>query len=100
MRSNVAGHMVAWNYLHAFDRKENRAFIADWRRFTGQPKPMTNDSMEATWIGFHLWTEAVEAAGTTDIDKVRAALGGPARSRRRAASTSRWTARPITCSSR
>jgi urea transport system substrate-binding protein len=76
MRSNVAGHMVAWNYLHAFDRKENRAFIADWRRFTGQPKAMTNDSMEATWIGFHLWTEAVEAAGTTDIDKVRAALGG------------------------
>jgi urea transport system substrate-binding protein len=76
MRSNVAGHMVAWNYLHAFDRKENRAFIADWRRFTGQPKAMTYDSMEATWIGFHLWTEAVEAVGTTDIDKVRAALGG------------------------
>jgi urea transport system substrate-binding protein len=76
MRSNVAGHMVAWNYLHAFDRKENRAFIADWRRFTGQPKATTNDSMEATWIGFHLWTAAVEAAGTTDIDKVRVALGG------------------------
>jgi urea transport system substrate-binding protein len=76
MRSNVAGHMVAWNYLHAIDRKENRAFIADWRRFTGQPKAMTNDSMEATWIGFHLWTEAVEAAGSTEIEKVRAALGG------------------------
>ncbi len=76
MRSNMAGHMVAWNYLHAVDRRENRAFIADWRRFTGQPKAMTNDSMEATWIGFQLWTEAVEAAGTTEIDKVRAALGG------------------------
>jgi urea transport system substrate-binding protein len=76
MRSNVAGHMVAWSYLHAVDRKENRAFIADWRRFTGQAKAMTNDSMEATWIGFHLWTEAVEAAGTTEIDQVRAALGG------------------------
>jgi urea transport system substrate-binding protein len=76
MRSNVAGHMVAWNYLHAIDRKENRAFIADWRRFTGQPKAMTNDSMEATWIGFHLWAEAVEAAGSTEIEKVRAALGG------------------------
>ncbi|HEY6255317.1 MAG TPA: transporter substrate-binding protein [Xanthobacteraceae bacterium] len=76
MRSDVAGHLVAWNYLHAFDRRENRAFIADWRRFTGQPKAMTNDSMEATWIGFHLWTAAVEAAGTTETDKVRAALGG------------------------
>src|ERR1700730_6010160 len=76
MRSNMAGHMVAWNYFHAIDRKENRAFIADWRRFTRQPKAMDNDSMEATWIGFHWWTEAVEAADSTEIDKVRGALGG------------------------
>jgi urea transport system substrate-binding protein len=76
MRSNVAGNFVAWNYLHAFDTPENRAFIAEWRRFTGRPDAMTNDPMEATWIGFHLWVAAVEAAGTTDVDKVRAALGG------------------------
>ena len=74
--SNVAGHYVAWNYLHAFDTPENRAFIAEWRRFTGRPDAVTNDPMEATWIGFHLWAAAVEAAGTTDVDKVRAALGG------------------------
>jgi urea transport system substrate-binding protein len=74
MPSNVAGHFVAWNYLHAFDRGENRAFIAEWRRFTGRPNAVTNDPMEATWIGFHLWVAAVEAAGTTDVDKVRAAL--------------------------
>ena len=76
MRSNVAGNFVAWNYLHAFDTPENRAFIAEWRRFIGRPDAMTNDPMEATWIGFHLWAAAVEAAGTTDVDKVRAALGG------------------------
>jgi urea transport system substrate-binding protein len=76
MRSNVSGHYVAWNYLHAFDRSENRAFIAEWRRFTGRSDAMTNDPMEATWIGFHLWVAAVEAAGTTDVDKVRAALAG------------------------
>jgi urea transport system substrate-binding protein len=75
-RSNVAGHFVAWNYLHAFDTAENRAFISEWRRFTGRPDAVTNDPMEATWIGFHLWAAAVEAAGTTDVDKVRAALGG------------------------
>ena len=39
---------------------------------------MTNDAMEATWIGFHLWAAAVEAVGSTDIDKVRTALGGRA----------------------
>jgi urea transport system substrate-binding protein len=76
MRSNVAGNFVAWNYLHAFDTPENRAFIAEWRRFTGRPDAVTNDPMEATWIGFHLWVAAVEAAGTTDVDQVRAALGG------------------------
>jgi urea transport system substrate-binding protein len=71
----VEGHFVAWNYLHAFETPENRAFIAEWRRFTGKPTAVTNDPMEATWIGFHLWAAAVEAAGTTDVDKVRAALG-------------------------
>ena len=76
MRSNVAGNFVAWNYLHAFDTPENRAFIAEWRRFIGRPDAMTNDPMEATWIGFHLWAAAVEAAGTTDVAKVREALGG------------------------
>jgi urea transport system substrate-binding protein len=75
MRSKVSGHFVAWNYLHAFETPENRAFIAEWRTFTGKPDAMTNDPMEATWIGFHLWAAAVEAAGTTDVDAVRAALG-------------------------
>src|SRR5580698_8567721 len=76
MRSQISGNFVAWNYLHAFETPENRAFIAEWRQFTGRPDAVTNDPMEATWIGFHLWTAAVEAAGTTDVDKVRAALGG------------------------
>ena len=76
MRSNIGGHFVAWNYLHAFETPENRTFIADWRRFTGKPDAVTNDPMEATWIGFHLWVDAVAAAGTTDVERVRAALGG------------------------
>ncbi len=76
MRSNIAGNYVAWSYLHAFDTPENRAFIGEWRRFTGKPDAVTNDPMEATWLGFHLWVAAVEAAGTTDVDKVRAELGG------------------------
>jgi urea transport system substrate-binding protein len=76
MRSNVAGHFVAWNYLHAFETPENREFIGEWRRFTGKPDAVTNDPMEATWIGFRLWADAVQAAGTIDVDQVRTALGG------------------------
>jgi urea transport system substrate-binding protein len=70
------GHFVAWNYLHAFDTPENRAFIAEWRRFTGKHDAVTNDPMEATLNGFSLWAAAVEAAETADVDKVRLALGG------------------------
>jgi urea transport system substrate-binding protein len=76
MRSNLTGHLVAWSYLQAFDRRENRDFIAAWRRFTGRADAVTNDPMEATWIGFHLWAAAVEKAGSTEIDKVRRALAG------------------------
>ena len=36
---------------------------------------VTTSELEATWIGFHLWVAAVAAAGTTDVEKVRAALG-------------------------
>ena len=32
--------------------------------------------MEATWLGFKLWSAAVAAAGTTDVETVRAALHG------------------------
>ena len=73
---NLVGHMVAWNYLHAMETPENHAFIDEWRQFTGDPAAVTNDPMEASWIGFRLWTDAVTAAGTTDVDAVRKALAG------------------------
>ncbi|ODA20253.1 hypothetical protein A9G00_31095 [Achromobacter xylosoxidans] len=37
---------------------------------------VTNDPMEATYIGIHMWKQAVEQAKTTDVDKVIAAMGG------------------------
>ena len=76
VRSKISGNLVAWNYLHAFDTPENRAFVAEWRGFTGKPDAVTNDPMEATWIGFHLWAAAVAQARATQnrgarIDPVR-----------------------------
>ena len=73
---NLVGHMVAWNYLHSMDTPENRAFIEEWRQFTGDAQAVTNDPMEASWIGFRLWTDAVTAAGTTEVEAVRKALAG------------------------
>ena len=73
---NLIGHMVAWNYLQSLDTPENQAFIAEWRNFTGDVNAITNDPMEASWIGFHLWVQSVAAAGTTEPQAVRRALAG------------------------
>ena len=39
-------------------------------------KRVTNDPMEATFIGFNMWVKAVEKAGTTDYSAVQDALIG------------------------
>ncbi|WP_394115396.1 urea ABC transporter substrate-binding protein [Xanthobacter lutulentifluminis] len=72
----LAGHLAAWNYFMSIDTPENKDFIAKWHAFTKDPKRVTNDPMEAHYIGFNMWVKAVEKAGTTDQDKVIAALPG------------------------
>ncbi|MCK9918376.1 ABC transporter substrate-binding protein [Microbacteriaceae bacterium K1510] len=72
----LIGHMMAWSYLHTLNTPENHAFVAEWRDFVGDPAATTNDPMEATWIGFKLWAQAVAAAGTTETQAVRRALAG------------------------
>jgi urea transport system substrate-binding protein len=73
---NLVGHLAAWNYFMSVDTPENKAFIKKWQEFTKNPKRVTNDPMEAHYIGFNMWVKAVEKAGTTDADKVIDALPG------------------------
>ncbi|MCO5763086.1 MAG: urea ABC transporter substrate-binding protein [Chromatiaceae bacterium] len=72
----LVGHLAAWNYFMSVDAPANAAFIKQWHAFTKDPKRVTNDPMEAHYIGFNLWVKAVEKAGTTDPDKVIAAMIG------------------------
>lgn len=72
----LVGHMAAWNYFQSIDTPENYDFIDAWQEFTGNPERVTNDPMEAHFIGFNMWVQAVEAAGTTDPDAVIAAMVG------------------------
>ena len=72
----LAGHLAAWNYFMSADTPENEAFIEAWHAFIGDEARPTNDPMEAHYIGFNMWVQAVEAAGTTDVDAVRAAMYG------------------------
>jgi urea transport system substrate-binding protein len=72
----LVGHLAAWNYFESVDTPENKAFIDKWHAFTKNPKRTTNDPMEAHYIGFNMWIEGVEKAGTTDPNKVIDAMIG------------------------
>ncbi|MBT9382630.1 urea ABC transporter substrate-binding protein [Pseudooceanicola sp. CBS1P-1] len=67
--SNLVGHLAAWNYFESADTPENAAFIKEWKARMGEDR-VTNDPMEATYIGFNMWVNAVEEAKTTDVDTV------------------------------
>jgi urea transport system substrate-binding protein len=72
----LVGHLAAWNYFMSVETPENEEFIAAWQGFIGSEDRVTNDPMEAHYIGFNLWVDAVEAAGTTDADAVIDAIVG------------------------
>ncbi|WP_417598147.1 urea ABC transporter substrate-binding protein [Oceanospirillum sp.] len=72
----LVGHLAAWNYFQSVDTEANEAFIKKWKAFIGDNKRVTNDPMEATYIGFKMWTQAVQKAGTTDVDSVEQAMIG------------------------
>ena len=74
--SRLVGHLAAWNYFMSADTQANDEFIAAWHDFIGDEARVTNDPMEAHYIGFNMWVNAVEEAGTTDVDAVREAMWG------------------------
>ncbi|WP_428242116.1 urea ABC transporter substrate-binding protein [Gynuella sp.] len=72
----LVGHLAAWNYFESVDTPENQAFIKQWHQFIHNDARVTNDPMEATYIGFNMWVKAVEKAGSTDVDNVEQAMIG------------------------
>jgi len=72
----LVGHLAAWNYFMSIDTPENTAFIKKWKAFIKDDKRVTNDPMEAHYIGFNMWVQAVQQAGSTNVDAVRQAMYG------------------------
>jgi urea transport system substrate-binding protein len=72
----LVGHLAAWNYFMSVEDKTNDAFIKTWKSFIKNDKRVTNDPMEAHYIGFNMWVKAVEKAGTTNPDKIIDAIIG------------------------
>ncbi|TFZ01213.1 urea ABC transporter substrate-binding protein [Ramlibacter rhizophilus] len=79
----LVGHLAAWNYFMSVKNPANDEFTKKWAAYAKakniaghKDKPLTNDPMEATYIGIYMWKQAVEKAKSTDVDKVIAAMGG------------------------
>jgi urea transport system substrate-binding protein len=72
----LVGHLAAWNYFQSVEAPVNAAFVQEWKAFIKDDKRVTNDPMEAHFIGFNMWVEAVKKAGTTDPDAVGEAIIG------------------------
>ncbi len=73
--TNLVGHLAAWNYFQSAEAPVNADFIAAWKAAMGESR-VTNDPMEATYIGFNMWVNAVTAAGSTETDPVVGAMVG------------------------
>lgn len=71
----LVGHLAAWNYFQSVDSEANDEFISKWKAHTSEER-VTNDPMEATYIGFNMWANAVKQAGTTEVDAVGEAMIG------------------------
>ena len=74
----LVGHLAAWNYFMSVEAEINESFIDSWLAFIKDDKRVTNDPMEAHYIGFNMWVEAVKKAGTTDSSAVQDAIIGVA----------------------
>ncbi|WP_375056556.1 urea ABC transporter substrate-binding protein [Zobellella sp. DQSA1] len=72
----LVGHLAAWNYFMSVDTDANGDFIDAWTAFSKNDAAVTNDPMEAHYIGFNMWAEAVRKAGTTEVDAVKDAIIG------------------------
>jgi urea transport system substrate-binding protein len=78
----LVGQLAAWNYFMSIKNPTNAAFVKEWKAYVkkhnlpGGDKRVTNDPMEATYIGIHMWAQAVKKAGTTNVDAVRKAMAG------------------------
>jgi len=79
----LVGHLAAWNYFMSIKAPANDEFTKKWASYAKaksiaghKDKPLTNDPMEATYIGIYMWKQAVEKAKSFDVPKVTAAMAG------------------------
>lgn len=87
----LVGHLGCWTYFMSIKSPENTKFVGDFLKWIKAPvvtgadykvsgidakDRVTCSPMNLSRIGVYLWKQAVEKAGTFEVDKVRPALIG------------------------
>ena len=81
-KTALVGHLAAWNYYQSVDTPQNKQFVADFKAYCKKnnlpdgDKRVTDDPIEAAYFGVHVWKQAVEKAGTIEVNAVRKAVYG------------------------
>ncbi len=79
---SLVGHLAAWNYYQSIDTPQNKKFVKNFKTYCkkmglpGGASRVTDDPIEAAYLGVYIWKQAVEKAGTTKVDDVRKAAYG------------------------
>lgn len=87
----LAGHLGCWTYFMSLRTPENTKFVGDFMAWIKAPKVtgvnynvtgidangrVTCSPMNLSRMGVYLWKQAVEKAGSFEVDKVRTAMYG------------------------
>lgn len=88
---DLVGHLGCWTYFMSLKSPENKSFVDSWNTWLKNPKVtgvdfkvtgvdmknrVTCSPMNLSRIGVYLWKQAVEKAGSFEVDKVREAMYG------------------------
>ncbi|MBE9039463.1 urea ABC transporter substrate-binding protein [Oscillatoriales cyanobacterium LEGE 11467] len=74
-RQAIVGHYGAWGYFQSIDTPENKIFVRHFKARYGASR-VTSDPIQAAYMQVYLWKQAVEKAGSFEIDAVRKAAIG------------------------
>jgi len=69
----LAGDYAAWNYFQSIESGINADFVRRFRQRFGSAR-VTDDPIEASYFGVHLWANAVEIAGSARVSSIRRAV--------------------------
>jgi len=71
----LSGHLVSWNYYQTTEGDRNAAFVKSYKEKFGADR-VTSDPAGAAYTAVYAWAEACEAAGSFDVEAVKAAAAG------------------------